>query len=330
MTGTKKMVWMLMVLSSLSSFSSLSSLSEVRAEPEVKIGVMGQVWGDHDLQASSTWQLRRAELSVSAKRTKEDQVDIGMMFDPVSVPTNVIQDLFVRYYFSEVTSLKVGQFKIPFGNESLRSSGGLDFVERARVMTSLGLGDRRDIGAVVTAVWKPLQVSIGAFNGSGKNTPDTNSSKDTVARVEVPVLATKAVNLRFGTSGYLGLDNDRQSFLAGGMDVEWSMAGGLIARAEYARGRLGTSTGIRTSTEGEGWQIAVLEPPQDKTQLGVRLEEFVPDVGIRSLTYRALTVGITYFVTETTKIQFNGVRYGTNEIWKFDTNLIRFNFQANL
>lgn len=63
----------------------------------------------------------------------------------------ILQDAYVLYHdFVPHHEFKIGQFKPPFGDEGIRSSGQLDFVERSFVGL---IGDARDQGVVAHGEW---------------------------------------------------------------------------------------------------------------------------------------------------------------------------------
>jgi len=106
----------------------------------------------------------------------------------------LLQDAYVKIHkLIPHHESQTGQFKPPFGEEGIRSSGELDFVERSWVGIK---GDARDLGSMVRGFWwdDRFQYWAGVFNGAGdyhgtrgqaQNRGDTNDEKDFVYRLLV-------------------------------------------------------------------------------------------------------------------------------------------------
>ena len=123
---------------------------------------------------------------------------------------------------------KVGQFKPPFGEEGIRKSSDLDFVERSMLGQ---LADFRDLGVYVHGAWWDdngkgisdynedsgrFQYWFGAFDGAGnfqesagqqQNRSDDNSDKDFVYRLLVRPVWKQPTwgNLEIGYSQQFGV-----------------------------------------------------------------------------------------------------------------------------
>jgi hypothetical protein len=143
-----------------------------------------------------TFRLRRAEISVSGSVVK-DVVDFAVMFDPArplgnnesTAPTkNLLQDLKIIYKgpfgLPKDMLFTVGQFKIPFGEEGVRSSSKLDFVNRSDGATAFS--DARRPGAMIQGA--PMNGALEWFanvhNNNGQNSQDTaHDQKNFVGRL---------------------------------------------------------------------------------------------------------------------------------------------------
>ena len=82
-----------------------------------------------------------------------------------------LKDGFVEADLGRGLSVRAGQFKVPFGFESLRSSTDLRFAERA---FPTSLSPRRDVGVEITGEWTAIEAQAGLFNG----VPDGSSAGD--------------------------------------------------------------------------------------------------------------------------------------------------------
>lgn len=81
--------------------------------------------------------------------------------------------------------LRAGQFKSPFGLESLRSSTDLRFAERA---LATALSPRRDVGAMLHMKGPRLEAALGLFNGvpdGASDNTEPSDAKDVIGRLLV-------------------------------------------------------------------------------------------------------------------------------------------------
>jgi len=144
----------------------------------------------------------------------------------------LLNNAWVDYHdFVPHHDFKIGQFKPPFGEEGVRKSGSLDFVERSMLGQ---LADFRDLGIYAHGSWWDdtgngwndygdstgrFQYWIGAFDSAGnfqesagqtQNRSDDNSDKDFVYRVLVrPVWQQeKWGSLELGFSQQMGVHGE--------------------------------------------------------------------------------------------------------------------------
>jgi hypothetical protein len=133
----------------------------------------------------------------------------------------ILQDAYINIHgiipHHDVT---VGQFKPPAGEEGVRSSANLDFVERAMVNQ---LNDLRDLGAQIHGSWWEdcetkigrIQYWAGVFDGAGnyfntagdfQNRSDDNNSKDVAGKLMVrPIWSDNLIGrLELGVWGQFG------------------------------------------------------------------------------------------------------------------------------
>ena len=117
----------------------------------------------------------------------------------VGAVPRMLQDAFITYH-SKLPhhEIQIGQFKPPFGEEGIRSSGALDFVERSFIGQ---VGDARDQGITVKGSWwdKRIEYVVGAFNGAAnyhlngqqQNRNDDNDAKDVAFRFMIKPLKSE-------------------------------------------------------------------------------------------------------------------------------------------
>jgi hypothetical protein len=112
----------------------------------------------------------------------------------------------------------IGQFKPYLGEEGIRSSAQLDFVERSFVGQ---LADARDLGITAHGTWwdDRFQYWVGAFNGAGnywqsagqfQNRSDDNDSKDFNYRVLIRPLWKDCTwgSIELGMSSIMGVHGE--------------------------------------------------------------------------------------------------------------------------
>jgi hypothetical protein len=117
---------------------------------------------------------------------------------PEDLQPHVLQDAYIVFHgIVPHHDFQIGQFKAPSGEEALRDTGWLDFVDRAMVTS---INNVRDLGAKVSGAWLAndrVQYAFGLFNGptgtvlsdpelaEAGNRSDDNDEKDFAWRVQV-------------------------------------------------------------------------------------------------------------------------------------------------
>jgi phosphate-selective porin OprO/OprP len=141
---------------------------------------------DDDVRTSpDTWYLRQArpELSGFIYRDFDFRVQLDFPTGPAAINGSV-QDCYAGWRYFPEFSLRIGQFKEPFGQEQTTPDRFLDFDERSE-------GDKftpaRDIGAEVygTIARGLLTYEAGHFNGQGRAVLDANKGKEEAGRIRI-------------------------------------------------------------------------------------------------------------------------------------------------
>ncbi|MCW8129045.1 MAG: hypothetical protein KIS92_01555, partial [Planctomycetota bacterium] len=143
----------------------------------------------------------------------------------VSSPANnaglrMFQDAYINYHgVVPHHDFQIGQYKPFLGEEGIRSSAALDFVERSMIGQ---LGDKRDLGLTAHGTWwdDRFQYWLGVFNGAGdyfgtrgadyQNRVDDNDDKDFTFRLLVRPLWKNETwgSLEIGGSGQMGMKGE--------------------------------------------------------------------------------------------------------------------------
>jgi phosphate-selective porin OprO/OprP len=163
---------------------------------------------DNVKTSPDTWYIRQArpELSGFIDKDFDFRLQLDFPTGPAAI-SGTVQDAYAGWRGIPEFSLRVGQFKEPFGQEQTTPDRFLDFDERSE-------GDRftpgRDIGAEVygTIAGGVFTYELGYFNGSGRAVLDTNKGKEEAGRLRVQPFALAGEgflfkSLRLGVAGTL-------------------------------------------------------------------------------------------------------------------------------
>lgn len=137
-------------------------------------------------KSHTTFEVRRGRLQLDAELKK----DMSLRIEFEATTTGVrSRDLYLRYDIGRSLTLKAGQLKKPFSYGRLRAARRLRIIERPTHIREDFQGYLgRDVGLL--AEWdpiKPVELSIGVFNGSGVGPGariDNDDAKDVVGRIE--------------------------------------------------------------------------------------------------------------------------------------------------
>lgn len=198
--------------SAIQTQEELKAKKKFNVEGKTKIDLSGYVQAQYVIDEASgtadTAKIRRVRLDFRGKIK-----NVGWRVQTDAYPVRLL-DAYLDYPVSFL-NLRVGQFKVPFGQENLESSPKLDTIERAQISERLVAGrdlpsaSGRDIGLQLSGEYAPQGTKIfdyvvGIFNGQGINTSDADEKKDLVARIvfSPPVELFKGLSL--GVAYYNG------------------------------------------------------------------------------------------------------------------------------
>lgn len=234
------------------------------------VGIQYRVFADRPqdnvLTSPDTWYLRqvRPELSGFIYKDFDFRVQLDFPTGPAAI-SGTLQDAYAGWRYFPEFSLRVGQFKEPFGQEQTTPDRFLDFDERSE-------GDRfvpsRDIGAEAygTIGGGVLTYELGWFNGAGRAVVDNNRGKEEAGRLRVQpfALADDGFLLKYLRLGLAGTVSGNQkapiSALTSNsayLDIIYLTAGGAANTLDGERSRWGGEltwnygpVGVR----GEAWR----------------------------------------------------------------------------
>ena len=169
-----------------------------------KIGGFGQIdagmFSDDRRDHPDGTNVRRARLNVSGTIAKDFKYKLENDF---AGNASTITDAFVEYVGLDPVTLTIGQFKEPFGMETLTSDLFTTFNERA--LPVVFSPDRR-IGAMVSTYGNtaPIGAWTASIGGFGSNTASTSSTddeaRDITGRLTWAPFAEKTKVLHFGVA----------------------------------------------------------------------------------------------------------------------------------
>lgn len=144
--------------------------------------------------------LRRARLNASGTMDRDWKYKLEYDFAPITAaPT----DIYLEYAGFDPVSIMVGQFKEPFGLETLTSDLFTSFIERA---SGNLFSPDRNVGAMVSTYGNTSPIGVwtlagGVFGGSATLSSTDDEPLDFTARATVAPIASGARILHLGVAG---------------------------------------------------------------------------------------------------------------------------------
>jgi len=288
-------------------FSAAASPAEEKKEPPavtssraLKLSGYTQLLYTAQDSGLDGFTLRRARLVFSGELLKK--VHYKLQVDAVKTPA--LMDALIEFGFLEAVSLRIGQFKIPFSQESLISSGDLDTINRSQPVSKTSPGQDigasgRDIGAVIFGKTSVIEYTLGVFNGAGINKADTNKEKDWAGRL----LVHPASFLTLGMSLYDGMFSPSANI----PPVKRDRAGAEIAVLCDAFSFKGE---FIQAADGEiirkGWYLQAGYFFRPKTLQGIfKVDSYDKDKKTDLDRSDVWTLGLNWFLAEKTKLMIN-------------------------
>jgi phosphate-selective porin OprO/OprP len=288
--------------------------------------------------------LRRARVNVSGRFIDEfnfrSEIELAGSQGAASAVRAQLTDAYITWTRYPGATVRVGQFKTPFGFEQLYQDPRLYTIERSIGNDRLTLS--RQIGVQVggNIVPERLSYAAGAFNGTGTNiTTNDNKRFLFVGRLAgTPLqtsLGTNVVRLTAGANGYetrdsalttgpeFGIDSTpstpaHDNIFTGrrtgaGADMQLAI-GNLELWTEYLREAFEPDTSVPAHRfRSAGWYVQTSWlTPDDRFQLVAKLDSFDPIQSRLRDDTRTLTLGVNYLLRgDDLKLQFDWLRSRT-------------------
>jgi carbonic anhydrase len=261
-----------------------------------------QYYSKFGTSKSSTFDSKRARLGVSGDVNSYARLDFVGEFAKAPKLLDGVMSLSPNKNWT----VKVGQGKVPFSTDILRSSTATPFVN---LSLASSLGPDRDIGMSVRYGTKFSKTSgidfyTGVFNGSGINASDANTNKNLAFRAVTKI----GTQFTLAPNWYYGKTNDtgsvKQNLSTYGASVAWAAKHDVV-EAEY----LGSTIGAGRK---EGWYIfgghtiATGSKFLQEIQFAARYEQMNPSVAAGGDKTNRVTIGANLFIDKKyTLIQLN-------------------------
>jgi hypothetical protein len=236
----------------LSLFESWVPFAYAKPDVKSKVGkttisgytqVQFQATNRNASESHTTFEVRRGRLQLEAELKKK--LSLRIEFEATTAEVKA-RDLYLRYDIGRNLTFKAGQLKKPFSYARLLPARNLRIIERPTHIRKDFRGYLgRDVGLL--AEWdpiKPVEFSIGVFNGSGVGPGsriDNNDAKDVVGRIEFEPFKDLTFGLNASSHSVVQTIQNplpafaEERFTAYGVDVSCNLGNlKLIAEGLYA------------------------------------------------------------------------------------------------
>jgi phosphate-selective porin len=249
--------------------------------------------------------LRRMRTSLSGSFTEKLDFKFDADFGnngiaPRTGLSGQLTDAYLAWTQFPAASVRLGQFKTPFGFEQLVSDHKTLTVERGLANDRLTLGRRVGVGVFGDVAGKRLSYSAGVFNGAGTNNGANDNQKFLwVGRVVAVAfegkLAGHAAKFTTGANGFTTID--KGTFIGRrigtGLDAQFALGAGEL-QAEWLRNDQHPVTGRPTAADG--WALMGKVNVTTQWQGVLRFETFESNTAAPNTTTDIWTFGVNYLL----------------------------------
>lgn len=309
----KNLVLMVLALFFLAGTVNAQDAAKKKANSKLIGWVVADYINDFEDDGTHTFGLKHARLIYKGKM---DAVDYHIMGEFAGGAAKLAQ-AWVGYTFNQNISLRVGQFKTPFGLEYYPSFMVWKFVNPSFITGAIakGMGRNggafREAGAQVTFKYK-INDDIGfvgkafAMNGNGINNRDNNTEKDYV----VMGALTLPFNAQVGASYYTGtalVEDPTTNIFHNKGETAMNFHGkmsyeGFTAQAEYM---MATYETFGKDEKPAGFYLYGTYLFNKKYELGARYDSMEGNTEVDDTDKSRITVSAGYYLSKTNRILFN-------------------------
>ncbi|MFC1770313.1 porin [Candidatus Margulisiibacteriota bacterium] len=258
-------------------------------------------------------QFKIAKARFRFKGYLDENVYYNILADGVTSPALWVAHL--NMTINEFLTLRGGQFKSPFSKTYLPVAHTWNTINLPNSIDNIA--HKYDIGVQVMGQYNIFKYAVGLFNGAGRNTADSNDSKDIIGRVDI---VNPIPGFEIGGSGFLGKDNTNNKNKKGG-----------ALNIRYKKDALDIHSELMLMSNSvvkeQGGFVLVGYKLLPDQQAIVMVDSYDPDAGISGDRQDSLTLGWNWFVTKKTKLQVNYLmmKEETNEV---DNNQLTAQWQV--
>lgn len=148
-----------------------------------------------------------------------------------AVRDDILLDAYIDHAVGHGLSLRIGQYKTPYGTDNLRAAHAIAFVTRPIIKSKVSPAFR-DRGLQATYRHRYFDVIAAVMNGAGMNKADTNNNKSMAYRLVAKVMPGLQVTGNYYTGRNDPADTIRDEFIDVGLN---GMLGNWDYAAEFSR-----------------------------------------------------------------------------------------------
>lgn len=221
------------------------------------------------------------------------QIDVAARHATNTQVLNMLTDGYFDLKFVKDHTIRLGQFKVPFGLENPMSDAKTFLVNTSIVKnTSI---NTRDIGVDISSKRPAVEYHVAILNGAGANKNDNNTKKDILGTVQTTLgkvtVGASAINspgdstqttLRHAVDGYVQAKSD-----VGELDLE------------YVKGT------DKAAAKRAGWYLLAAPQLNPRTWLVGRYEQYDPNKSLSNNEATRTTLGILYKTSKYSLLKIN-------------------------
>lgn len=296
-------------LAFLSVFSSSAFSYTIIKPPEIKFSGYTQIGytrddtkpaGGYGFRYEDNFKIQKARLTF--KGDIDPMTALTVQFDVAARDTanntmtvqNMLTDAYFSMKYLKGHTIRLGQFKLPFGLENPVPDSKLYFVNTSVVKNQLI--NTRDIGVDVGAATERYEYHAALVNGAGANKTDDNAAKQYLLSAQAIVGELRVGGSMLASPGMSTTSTALRK--ASDFYVQYVSELGE-ADFEYMNGQ------DKVLTKKSGWYLSLMPRLNDRTWFVVRTEQYDPSKARATDRVERTTAGLMYLTSKYTRIRLN-------------------------